>query len=50
MLASANLFVSDFLSFTVVSVCFVSKLPQILRVINKKSADGKRCVLKEFLK
>lgn len=40
MLASAGVFIQHFLSLSVILICFVSKLPQIIRVVRTESANG----------
>lgn len=42
MFASISIFITYFLSFSVILICFVSKLPQIIRVTTTKSADGEK--------
>lgn len=41
MLASFNVFIKYFLSVSVILICFVSKLPQIIRVVKSESTNGK---------
>lgn len=40
MLASAGVFIQHFLRLSVILICFVSKLPQIIRVVRTESANG----------